>query len=149
MDKALAVILMLLISAVASAETYKWVDDTGQIHYSDRRPQGVEARRVRDAPPPAEDPAKARQRLDNQIKQLDNERAKDELKQEEAVEQEQEAVQRKQNCETARHNLQILQRGGSRLYQTPDGEYLRLDEEARNERMEESRKAIAEYCDGQ
>lgn len=47
---------LLLISAAASAEMYRWVDSAGKVHYSDRPTQGSTEVKVRvpgDSPVPA------------------------------------------------------------------------------------------------
>ncbi|HXG28744.1 MAG TPA: DUF4124 domain-containing protein [Nevskiales bacterium] len=45
---------LLLVSAAAAAETYRWVDTDGKVHYSDRPVQGAQEIRVR---VPGEEPA--------------------------------------------------------------------------------------------
>jgi hypothetical protein len=37
---------LCLAAAPALAETYRWVDETGKVHYGDRPPQGKQAREV-------------------------------------------------------------------------------------------------------
>ncbi|MGE0031964.1 MAG: DUF4124 domain-containing protein [Steroidobacteraceae bacterium] len=45
LNKILMVLLMASLTAVASAETvYKWVDATGQVHYTDLPPKQADAR---------------------------------------------------------------------------------------------------------
>lgn len=45
LNKILMVLLMAGLTAVASAETvYKWVDSTGQVHYTDLPPKQADAR---------------------------------------------------------------------------------------------------------
>ena len=43
--KLLAVLVLALVTTGATAEVYKWVDQDGRVHYSDRKPgSGSEAR---------------------------------------------------------------------------------------------------------
>src|SRR3954454_14964991 len=42
-----ALILAVIVGGAQASEIYKWVDDTGETHYSDTVPAGVKAQRVR------------------------------------------------------------------------------------------------------
>lgn len=58
-DRTAAVLLLagalVLVSAVSGAETYRWVDDQGNVTYSDRPPQQRDIRPVAPEAPPAPD----------------------------------------------------------------------------------------------
>lgn len=36
-------LVMILLPTLASAEIYRWTDETGKVHYSDKKPPGVKA----------------------------------------------------------------------------------------------------------
>lgn len=131
----------------AAAEIYKWTDPGGETHYTQTPPpSGTAAETVEGAPPPAEDPEKIRQNLQEQLDAYDDAKA---------VRDEDYALQKKhretleiirKNCKTARSNLANLQQGGRKRYMTADGEVQYLSEEERNRRIEEAEGQIREFC---
>lgn len=52
----LATLAVLLGSAAAQAEIYRWVDAQGRVHYTQTPPPGSQAQSVRGAPPPSAAP---------------------------------------------------------------------------------------------
>ncbi len=129
------------------AEIYKWVDSSGQVQYTQQPPpEGVEAMPIKTAPAPAEGIEGAEDGLQERIQaseeqqQKNNEAAADAEKQAEI-----ERIKR-QNCVTARNNLEQLSRSGQIRYRTGEGEVLRLSEEDRQQRIEEARSQIKEFC---
>ena len=42
----LCVSVLLLVSAGGQADVYQWVDDKGQVHYGDRSPEGMAAKKI-------------------------------------------------------------------------------------------------------
>ncbi len=146
MFRVLLVVGILVLNGSATAAMYKWVDEQGVTHYSQHPPKDNEAERLRPPPPPATDPAAAQQKLQDKVKGFDERRG---AAQEAAAKAEQDAAEqqrRQKACEAARRNLQVLQAGGNRLIQTPDGEYIRPTDEYRNEQMSKARKIIEENC---
>jgi hypothetical protein len=131
----------------AAGSIYKWVDETGETHYSQTPPSGDhEVEQLRNAPPPADDPKQVKQHLQKQVDEM-NERNKEQgdAKQEAISEAEYQKIV-KQNCTNARNNLDALNQGGRKRYLTPEGEVVRLDEEERQSRIAEANKQIKEYC---
>ena len=136
-----------LLPFQACGEIYKWTDDTGEVQYSQTPPPpGIEAKRIEGAPPPADDPEKIRQNLQERLEKLDDQKA---------MEDEDYALQKKrkeameidrENCKTARSNLAALQQGGQKRYLLPNGEVRYLTEEDRSKRIEEARSQIKEFC---
>jgi len=133
--------------ALAGGGIYKWVDETGETHYSQTRPSGdYEVEEVRTAPPPANNPEQAKQHLQKQVDEM-NKRNKEqgEAKKEAISEAEYQKIV-KENCTNARNNLGALNEGGRKRYLTPEGEVVRLTEEERQSRIAEANKQIEEYC---
>lgn len=129
----------------AAAETYKWTDAEGKVHYSDQPPPSnvknpitVTPRKKssRSGPPgegqagsgdarPAPAAAKTTQELDAEFRQRRVEAAEKEAAQKKA---EQEAENQKKNCAQARANVARLKAGG-RIARTNDqGETEYLDD---------------------
>lgn len=124
---------------------YKWTDDAGQTHYSQLPPPNQEAEKVRKATKPRIDPGSNNQlqeRLEAMEKrQQERREAKDEAERQANVRK---IV--KANCDNARKNLALLQRGANNAYRTPDGEVKRLTAEDRQARIDEANRQIEEYC---
>jgi hypothetical protein len=133
--------------AGSTDKIYKWVDQNGAIQYTQfPPPSGIEVLEVRNAPPPADDPAAERARIQQETEALDE---RMEERKETAAKAEQQAKNRKirqENCATARNNLAELQQGGIKRYRLPDGTVLRLTEEDRQKRIAETEAQIAENC---
>ena len=126
---------------------YKWVDQNGAIQYTQiPPPAGSEVLEVRSAPPPADDAAAERARIQQESEALDE---RMDERREAAAEAELRAKNREirqQNCTTATHNLAELNQGGIKRYRLPDGSVLRLTEEDRQKRIAETQAEIAENC---
>ena len=50
------------------------------------------------------------------------------------------------NCTTSKNNLAKLQEGGRKRYLTPDGKVTHLTEEQRQQRINEAKDQIDEFC---
>ena len=63
------VLLALAIGSQAAGkqQIYKWVDDQGEVHYSQRAPVGQAAQRMKGAPPPADNPDALNEDLQKQV----------------------------------------------------------------------------------
>jgi hypothetical protein len=134
-------------SAIAAPGMYKWVDEDGEVVYSQfPPPDGREARTMKPPPPPAVSPAQAQQHLDQQMQRFADGREDRELAAQKSAEQEQKAGIARQRCETARRNLTGLEGRARQLFKTADGEYRRLTDEERQRKKAELQKVIAEDC---
>ena len=151
-----APILLLGISLVVAGsqsvagsadKIYKWVDQNGEIQYTQLPPPvGVEVLEIRSAPPPADDPAAESAKLQEQVEALDERMEERQAATAEAELRAKNAEIRRQNCITARKNLGELQQGGIKRYRLPDGTVLRMTEEDRLKRIAETETAITENC---
>jgi len=63
----LVALLLLLVGALAVADTYKWVDDSGKVHYGDNPPSGINTQIVIIPEGPSEEDIELQQQ---QIKEL-------------------------------------------------------------------------------
>ncbi|UCC55563.1 MAG: DUF4124 domain-containing protein [Gammaproteobacteria bacterium] len=146
----LTCVLLALASGPEAAdkvEIYKWVDDAGEVHYSQVPPPNRDYEVIKRAAEPADDPAKIRSDLNKQVEAMDKDQ---EEKAEEVKDAEQWArIQklRRKNCEIANKNLANLQQGGQKAFMTPDGEVVRLTDEERQRRIDEANRQIKENCE--
>ena len=138
-------VLLLFIAFNSYAAMYKWVDEDGNTHYSEKPPAGdIDVQTIK--PPPKVDTEAANQELANkqeQLKQVDENRSKQ--AEEEAALQQQAAIQKK-NCETAQKNLATIN-ANPRVYSTDEqGNRYKVGEDERQQKIAAAKKAIAEYC---
>ena len=152
MNKPFAVISLLSVSFFSgclSAQVYRWIDDQGQVVFSQSPPQGGrDATSVTLPPdPPAESREQAREQLDEQIKQLDEAEGKRKLQQEAAAKKQADKNYARQQCANARENLEIINnRPPQTLFQRTDGSYMRLTAEERAEQIRQATDIVNKYC---
>ena len=71
----LVTLFLLLVGAFAVADTYKWVDDSGEVHYGDSPPPDVSSQRVFISEGPSqEDIERQQQQVNDLIEQYEQER---------------------------------------------------------------------------
>ncbi len=139
--------LLCFITLSAPATIYRWVDENGQVVYSQTPPPSGRAETVAPPPPPAESPEQARQRLDQQLKRLEELDEKRRKAREETQQKENQARKKAEICQRARQNLEILtSRPPNTLYKVGK-EYKRFTPEERTKKIEQMKKLIKQTCD--
>ncbi len=135
----LLLVTLLGLAALTPAQAvslYKWVDESGRVHYSQTPPAKSAAQsekmQVKDANPYQTEQDKVEARKSEESTPATTDAAA------KVVET------RKQNCETARQNLQIFQ--NSDRIQQPDGTVITLSEEMRASKIKEAQAMINAYC---
>ncbi len=142
----LLLIAALLVPAGVPATAYKWVDEAGNVHYTQSPPPGRPAERIGPPPPPA-DPEDARRRVEERIERADEYLEQRRKEREERLAAEREAEERLLECEQARENLQQLQMVQRPFEVTDSGERVRMSEEQRQAAIERARQRVEEFCD--
>ena len=128
-------------SALAAAETvYKWTDNRGQVHYSERPPQGAQAEAIKPETGHSE-PVTYTTATD--------EKASEEKKDKEGkkVGSEKSALKDPERCDSARKNLDTLKTYARIKIKGDDGEYRFLTPDEQTQKTAEATKAIEESCD--
>ena len=125
---------MIIFASSTSAGLYKWVDDEGNVHYSQKRPLDQQYERLK-APAPAPEnsttlyeSAKQKSPTNNVV---DTETAKNEKI-------------RAENCANAKKNLSNYT--VYRRFRDKDGNVTNIDDKVRAKRIEEAKQAINDYC---
>jgi hypothetical protein len=152
---------MLVFTALASAQTYRWVDKDGRVHYSATPPPpGVKARTLRSpstapAAPAADDAAQDASAKDARKGPLtpaeqEQEFRKRQLEAQKAREKEALAVKdaeaKQENCARAREALRTFE-SGQRVSRTDaQGERYYLDDNAHASETEAARRAVQDWC---
>lgn len=137
----LASLLALALGASgASAQIYKWVDDSGRVHYGEKPPPGSRPSEVK--PPPAQPGVPARkedvQAREIEFRQRQVERQMDEDK------QAREAARRKALCDNARQRLVFAEQVN--LYRVEKGEKVFLSDAERQAEIAQRRAAVDQNC---
>lgn len=134
-------LLLALSAPVAASQVYKWVDAQGVTHFGAQPPQGQQATSINTAAPPSK-PAepKAAATFDNEA-DSEQEAIDRKVKQQVATQE----AERKKYCESVRTNLAQLE-NNPRVRIEVDGDVRRLNEEERQQRIGEAKKAIADNC---
>lgn len=121
------------------AEIYRWVDESGKVHFSDRPNDGAAHKlqiETREGEPVD---------TDQQQRLLDAYREEREAREEERLKAEERERQRSQNCAYARNRLR--QYDGARLYQPlENGERRYLDDNERQGEIERVEAAVQRWC---
>lgn len=143
--QAVALLLMVSVSAPVHAEIYKWTDKNGGQHYSEQPPAGVKYEKVapRYAAPPATPPAAQPQSEPQNAQQ----KAVQERQQQEKQHKEEVAKVRQQNCENFKGLLSDLQSSPRINIKHPDGTLQRLSEEELQVKIAETQELVKKYCD--
>ncbi|MEO8164375.1 MAG: DUF4124 domain-containing protein [Betaproteobacteria bacterium] len=144
-----------LVALPATAETYKWTDAEGKVHYSDQPPPAnakeqatVKARKQPAPATPAQKdgpPAKARTYIEQEaeFKKRQVETAEREATDKKKAE---EATERKRNCEQVRAQLKGMQAGGRVTQTNAQGEREYMSDAQIAQEMERLKKEQAASC---
>ena len=141
--------LLLAITWIGAAEArmYRWIDEDGTTVYSQSPPASGEAAEIKintsTSAPPKESVTGESSQPDSQTRESPEKPADGPSKEEIAASNK----IKSENCTAARYNLNLDTNLGNRLVKTPDGLYKRLTEEERQQKIEESRKQVGEFCD--
>jgi len=136
--------LMCFVAGNAFAAMYKWVDEEGNTHYSERPPPGIETETIK--PPPKVDTERALKDLEERKNKFNE---SEETRVKKAEDQEirgEEVAMNKRNCELARDKLAKANEQTRVYAQEKDGTRRRITEEERQERIAAAQKDIAEFC---
>ena len=140
--------VMLLAQSAAAAEVYRWVDEHGRVHFSDR-PQRVGQKPLQVTPTaPSEDRGleQRQQRRDRLLRIFSEDRER-----EQAARKQQEIAQaqRQRDCQLARNELADLERGGVFYQLGEHGERRYLHQDDVNRRKAHWRAEVKRLCESQ
>jgi len=144
--KSLTILLFLLVTPMALAGAYRWVDENGQTHFGDRPPTGTTSDEISlDSPPAGPDTAarERQQRMNEYLEQSQKERAeRNQLK----ARQEARAEHHKARCDALRGRLLYL-KSVSRIYRiNTEGERVYVDDEENERLRREFQAKVREEC---
>ena len=149
-----------LASAPSGAQTYKWTDTNGKVHYSDQPPpanakeQVMVKPRKPSAPTTSTSPStnekgeKAAKPKTYVEREAEFRKRQVETAEREAADKKKiaEAAEKKQNCEQARAQLKSLQAGGRITRTNAQGEREYLSDAQVAQESERGKKAVESWC---
>lgn len=127
--------VLMIFSNAAFAGLYKWVDEEGNVNYSQNPPKNTSYKTLK-APPPPPKNSKPVYSINE-----DEEDAEDTIKAESAKN----AKLREKNCNAGKNNLRTYQT--YRRIQNKDGSVSRVDDKERARQIETAKQLIRDFCD--
>jgi len=136
-------LIVAMLPLAAGAQVYRWVDDRGQVHYSQVPPKGRDAQPVGAAPPPAASPNQ-----DSLNRSLADDKQAEPQRRETADRASQAQSLREQQCRQALEQLAYMDAKTPRRLGTTDeqGNVSRVTEEQFQQRRAELQKMADEQC---
>lgn len=129
----------MVAAGVASADAYRWVDDKGNVVFSQQKPAGEQA--AERVPLPAKQPI------------IEEKAATPEAEDAEKVKkpttvQELDPAVRKEYCDRAKQNVELLENTeAGTAFLTEDKTIVKFNEEERAQRLQQAQKAMDAYCE--
>ena len=160
MTRKIILLLSVALIAIASAEVYKWVDEEGRVHYSDKPTDTHKSKEVDIEPGPSpEKIEKAREQAEKQKQRVHEKTVADQLEKEKRLAEKEKRLAQEQYCLEARKQLAILQemhlpvyldeQGKFRAkwaYDTYQGKREYLDDAMRASATEQAREKVVANC---
>lgn len=148
--KNIMLVVLMLLSGSVHAELSKWVDDKGEVHYSDNPPKhtpNVYHPHFKDTltAPPADNPYAPKS-----TKEMEEDFQRGKAARDNAAKKEEQAraaaATKQANCTAARSNLAGLQQT-RRMFKTDEsGERVYLDESQRQQQLDAAQQAVNASC---
>lgn len=126
--------IFMIFTHSAFAGLYKWVDEEGNVNYSQNPPKNTSYKTLK-APPPPPKNAKPAYSINND-EEATEKTIKAELAKNRAL--------REKNCEIGKNNLRSYQT--YRRIQNEDGSITRVDEKERARQIESAKDLIRDFC---
>ncbi len=134
---------ILIITTPASARVYKWVDEDGNVQFSQNPPPGVESDVVE--PKYSKGSTQAQQDLQDRVEGFRKRADQRQKNADEKQQQAEEKAAKKQRCDNARRRLASYSRPRVNKV-SEDGQRVRIGEEQRQAELAKAREYLAEHC---
>ena len=128
---------------------YRWVDENGEVHYSDSPPPpNVKSQKelktpARPATPGTKAAPESYQQEDAAFRKRQVEQAEKDAA---AKKAQQEAAEKQRNCEQAQNQLKALQAGGRFVRYNDQGERQYLDDKQVADEIARTQKLVSDWC---
>lgn len=141
--KTMLLTALCLFQALHAAEPIKWIDDQGNVHYSDTAPKGITAQPIDSSSMSTMDSEKANQGLYELNKTFDAQRALNQRDRLRLKEQQQKLYIR---CEKLRSNLKTLQHQSPVYTKDSDGTRTYMSDEQRKKEIGDTQSTLKKHC---
>ncbi|HEY5700988.1 MAG TPA: DUF4124 domain-containing protein [Gammaproteobacteria bacterium] len=129
----------------AEAKLYKWVDENGNVTYSERKPPDQKATEIKVRTAPVT-PEQAREQIEGLKDKTDTTKQDRDYAKTAKAEDQAAAEQLKKNCEIARQNRRVLENTSRIQDKDKEGNTYFLNEGQIAAKLEQSKKQIELYC---
>ena len=150
MNKFLMIIFLMFLFGITahSNAAYKWVDEQGQVHYSDEPPNGPCEEIKAPECPSEEDIQRMQDRLERQKRLLREYDAKRDQVRKQAERTKEEREKRAELCDEARKKLRFIEesKGMTLVREGSEGELYWISDEEREETEAYWRSRVEEFC---
>jgi|SRR5215468_9711498 len=147
---------LLLLAIPGWADTYKWIDENGKVHYSDQPPpasvqksETIKQPKAVHAPVPVPvpgAPTAAPKSVNDQEMEFRKRRLQQAEVEAKAQKDAQAADEKKRNCQRATEQVQAYERGGRITRYGPNGEQQFLTDQEVQTELVNARKAADSWC---
>ena len=142
----MAACLVVCPATATAQQMYKWKDSKGVTHFSENPPpDGSKADKIEVKPVGGERPA-APPPDSWRNKELESKQQKAKAEGVDAIAKKREEDQRAQKCQAYKREMDSLTSGVRLFHLNDKGERVFMEDKERQERIEEAKKAIREYC---
>ena len=139
-----SVFCLAVLALPAMAEMYKWVDENGNVHYTQERPPpGTQGETLK--PPPPVNSEVAEKQLESRQELLNEAREGRTKSAEEARKASEDQAFNVENCRRAKQTVAAYQVPNA-LVEQPDGSRKRYTEDERQKGLAESEARVNEFC---
>lgn len=124
---------------------YKWVDEEGNVSYSDKPPLGTQVEKIKKQRYGVND-QEAQEQLDSLNEKANVLQQERDIKNEVATQQSQRNETIKRNCEIARANLELLTSQSRVTLKDAQGDDYFLTDEDKQSKTLDARASVGRYC---
>ena len=139
--------VLTVFSTSLFAEMYRYVDENGQVVYSQFRPNAeIETSTVKAPPPPPSSAEQSRQQLIDSLQKNEDAKQDQQDAEKTAAKEAAEKERQHKNCEAAKKNLEAYSSDPDRVIVDKDGNEIQLSDYQRKQEIKRAKKAIARDC---
>ncbi len=135
--------LTLITSSTLAAEVYKWTDASGNIHYSDKKPNNSKHESLKVFSGSA---SSSRRNVYDQAKELDTKAETAKKRKEELEKSAAQKQKLEKQCQTIRDNLRTISESGRIKVQLENGETKFLSPEEIASRKQKHQQQLKDFC---
>lgn len=139
--------IIFSLSSISMAKVYKWTDENGQLHYSDKPPKDITSEEVQNLPTKKHSPSEQSQTdLDHYREQMKTDTTQTEAAKEKEAQRKHTQELDAQECEKAKARHEKLITFNRIRMEDKNGELHYLTPEQKEEEIQKSNTTIKEFC---